>query len=600
MKTFDELKEEMELSIKELINEILIHIPESMQKKYSEDLLEDLQNEFYTVVVLGEFKRGKSTFVNSLLGENLLPVDVTPTTATINAMLWHEERQMSVYNMDGTVEKLELNNQYLKKYVAGTDFDPNTIQYIKVGMPSEILKNNVVLVDTPGVDDLNQQRVDVTYKFIPRADAVLFLLDATSPVRRTEKEFIEDNLLSKGIDKIMFIANFIDQIDEDELEEVVDDISDRLKNALGGREVQLFGISARNALEARINGDELLLEQSGILLVEDAMTKLIDSGAQTEEKISRYKKRFIMILNASERELESLILIESASVDELQSGLENISKMIKEEERRKEALGEYVRRQEYEMIAIVRKSVNHFGENLRNDILEKVEEFKGVDFKEFIEKYLPRMIKRGVNGWIEQNMGGISKMLQMLERELALGLSKHFNASFTKFNLDIGFVEVDKTKLYSFQIKAEDISRTPITAGVIAASLGAVGALMVGSVLLPFVGMAGYPFISKKMMQGKLAAAKVKLLPELNIALDTVVENFSSGLDDLVLSKTKEIKNACSETYDKLINSKLLVIQREIKEKQNLSFNSKGRIDTFNKSIDNINKLRKIINEGGM
>jgi len=600
MKTFDELKKEMELSIEELINAILVHIPETIQKKYAEDLLEDLQNEFYTVVVLGEFKRGKSTFVNSLLGENLLPVDVTPTTATINAMLWSDERYMAVYNTDGTVEELELNNQYLNKYVAGTEFDPNTIQYIKVGIPADILKNKVVLVDTPGVDDLNEQRVDVTYKFIPRADAVLFLLDATSPVRRTEKEFIEDNLLSKGIDKIIFIANFLDQVDEEELEDVVGDISVRLKNALGGKDVKLFGISARQALDARINGDEVLLEQSGLLEVENAMTKLIEGGSQTEDKISRYKKRFIMILNASEREIKALIQIESSSVEELQYGLESISKMIREEERRKEALGEYVRKQEYEMLAIVRKSVNYFGEHLRNDLKEMVEDFKGADFSQFIEKQIPRMIKRSINRWTEQNLGGISKMLQMMENELALGLSKHFNTAFANFNVDIGLIDIDNTNLYAFNIKAEDISSTPIKAGLIAASTAGVIALIAGPIVLPFVGFAGYPYIAKKMVEGKLAGAKAKLLPELNIAIDNVVESFSSGLDSIVLNKTYEIKYGCNTTYDKLIKSKLLVIKREIKEKQKLSNNSKERINVFNKSIDDISKFRSSMDEGGM
>lgn len=592
MESFDELKDEMKHSVEQLLSEVLVYIPESIQKKYAEDLLEDLENEFYTVVILGEFKRGKSTFVNSLLGENLLPVDVTPTTATINAMLWDDERYMSVYKTDGTVDKLELKNKYLKNYVVGAEFDPDTIQYIKVGMPAEILKNKVVLVDTPGVDDLNQQRVDVTYKFIPRADAVLFLLDATSPLRRTEKEFIEDNLLNNGIEKIIFIANFFDQIDEEEVEDAIEDISNRLQNALGGRDIQLFGISARQALDARINGDSMLLEQSGFLKVEGSITKLIESGSQTEEKFNRYEKRLMMILNAIDREFKSLIKVESSSIEELNYQLKSISEMIKEEERRKVSLDEYVRRQENEMLAIVRKSVNYFGEQLRNDLCERVDDFKGADFKQFIEKQIPRIVKRSINRWIEQNMGSISKMLQMLENELAIGLAQHFNTSLNKFNVNNGLGDIDSKKLCSFQIEAEDISKTPLMAGIIAAAVSGAAALLAGPILIPFVGMAGFPFIQKKMMEGKLKEAKDKLRPELNIAIDKVIQSFSSGLDELVLNKIHEIKNACSVTYDQLLNSICLKIQREINEKQNLKADSQDRINTFSKSIDKINKLR--------
>ena len=595
MKTFEELKDEMQNSIKQLIDEVFIYIPETVQKKYALDLLEDLQNEFYTVVILGEFKRGKSTFVNALLGEDLLPVDVTPTTATINAMLWDNSRSMSVYNTDGTVDKLELSNRYLKNYVAGAEFDPNTIQYIKVGMPAEILKNKVVLVDTPGVDDLNKQRVDVTYKFIPRADAVLFLLDATSPVRRTEKEFIEDNLINNGIEKIIFLANFFDQLDEEESEDVIEDISNRLKNALGGRDVQVLGISARQALDARINEDDLLLKQSGLLKVEEAISKLIESGSQAKEKINRYKKRFMMILNAIEREFKSLIKVEASSIEELNYRLLSISKMIKEEEKRKMALDEYVRKQEKEMLAMVRKSVNYFGQHLRNDLLETLDRCKSPDFKQYMEQEIPRRVKINVNGWMQQNMGAISKLLLMLENELAIGLAKHFNSSITKLNVNKGLNDIENREVYSLQIEAEDISGTPLMAGIIAAATSGVLLLLAGPIFISFVGMAGLPFLQKKMVEGRLVEAKNKLRPELNVAIDKVIESFSSGLDELVLNKTSEIKNECSETYDELLKSIVLKIQREINEKQDLRTNSQERINRLNKSIEDINKYRDLI-----
>jgi GTPase Era involved in 16S rRNA processing len=599
MKTFEELKVEIELGIKIVIEEVLVYVPQSIQKKYVEDLLEDLQNEFYTVVVLGEFKRGKSTFVNSLLGENLLPVDVTPTTATINAILWDEERYMSVYNTDGIVDKLELKNEYLKKYVAGAEFDPNKIQYIKVGMPADILKNKVVLVDTPGVDDLNQQRVDVTYKFIPRADAVLFLLDATSPLRRTEKEFIEDNLLNNGIDKIMFIANFFDQIEEEEEEETLDYMSNRLKNALGGRDVQLYGISARQALQGRINKDTFLLQQSGILEVEKAITNLIHCGSQGVEKLNRYKTRLMMILNALERELRSLAFAENASIEDLNYQLQSISEMMEKEEMRKVALDEYVRRQENEMLAIVRKSVNHFGEQLKNDLYERVEDYKGADFKDFIERQMPRLVKRIFNNWIEQNVASISKMLQLLENELSLGLARHFNTSITKFNVNKGITDVNNRNLCSFQLEAEDISKTPIMAGILAATATGIVTLFAGPLLAPFVAMAGFPFLQKKMIEGKLEEAKANLRPELNNALDKVIENFSCSIDTLILDRTNEIKNACSITYDQLLNSIRLNIENEINEKQSLKNNTQDKINSFNTAIETIDKLRTVI-QGGL
>lgn len=599
MKAFEETKVELEKIIKQVMNEIFIYIPETMQKKYSEDLLEDLQNEFYIVVILGEFKRGKSTFANSLLGENLLPVDVTPTTATINAMLWNEERQMSVYGADGTIETLELNSQYLKKYIAGADFDPNLIKYLKIGIPAEILKNKVVLVDTPGVDDLNEQRVDVTYKFIPRADAVLFLLDATSPVRRTEKEFIEDNLLSSGIEKILFIANFVDRVDEEEKEETIEYIANRLRAALGGTAGQVFGISAWQALKGKIDENSELIKQSGILEVENAIKKLIETGSQTEEKLNRYKKRTMALLDAVERDINTAIQMETLSVGELNSELDSISAMISEEKRRKIALDEYVRRQENEIVAIVHKSVSYFGDQLRNDLFEEFEGHKGEDFKEFIEKKIPKTIKRKINIWIQQNKGAISKMFQMLQNELAIGLARHFNNSLINFKVNKGFDEIDGGYLKAIEIEAEDISRTPLVAGILAAAASSIATLLAGPILTPFVGYVGFKIIQEKMLGKKLSEVKDKLRPKLDIALDKVIINFSSSLNKIILNKTAEIKNACSITYDEFLNSIRLRLQREIEEKQELRTNSQDRINNLRKSIDSINKFRDILEQGG-
>ena len=157
-----------------------------------QELKNNIDDDFFTVLVLGEFKRGKSTFINSLLGEELMVTDVLPETATIQAIMYNDEKIAEAIYKDGTKEKGKANMEFLKKFSAKNDDTSREIQYVKVGYPCELLKNRVVLVDTPGVADMDEQRVQVTYDFLPKANAVIFLLDATSPLKRTEKEFIKD------------------------------------------------------------------------------------------------------------------------------------------------------------------------------------------------------------------------------------------------------------------------------------------------------------------------------------------------------------------------------------------------------------------------
>lgn len=180
-------------------------------------LQKDIENDFFTVVVLGEFKRGKSTFVNALLGTKLLPMDVLPETTTINAIMYSEKPRLSVLYRDGKEVKGEVSYDYMKQFSAKS-YNPamKNISYIKIGYPCELLKNRIVLVDTPGVSDLNEQRSEITYRFVPKANAILFLLDANSPLKGTEKDFIEEKLLPLGIENILFLLNKYDSVDEEE------------------------------------------------------------------------------------------------------------------------------------------------------------------------------------------------------------------------------------------------------------------------------------------------------------------------------------------------------------------------------------------------
>jgi predicted GTPase len=63
-----------------------------------------------------------------------------------------------------------------------------------------------VLVDTPGVNDLSLQRADITYEYIPKSDAVLFLVDAGQPVKESERVFLQEKLLAQSRDKIVFVV----------------------------------------------------------------------------------------------------------------------------------------------------------------------------------------------------------------------------------------------------------------------------------------------------------------------------------------------------------------------------------------------------------
>ncbi len=116
--------------------------------------------------------------------------------------------------------------------------------------PAELLAAQVELVDTPGVNDISQQKVEVTYGIVPRADLVLFLLDATQVLKHSELRFIEQRMLGGLGERLIFVISKIDRLDAEEAEEVIRYARERLEASLGPG-VLIFPISARRASRPR-------------------------------------------------------------------------------------------------------------------------------------------------------------------------------------------------------------------------------------------------------------------------------------------------------------------------------------------------------------
>ena len=333
-----EEKAEVQRFLQEIIN--LDYIKQD-EKAYSalQELKKDVDNNLFTVVVLGEFKRGKSTFINALLRTELLPTDVLPETATINALMYSDTPTVKVVMNDGMEEAGEASREYLQRFSAREDGNlANKVKYIKIGYPSALLKNNLVIVDTPGVDDINESRSEVTYRFIPKANAVIFLLDAKSPLKKTEKDFIDSKLLPLGLDTILFAANKYDAVDEEEDEDYLEDLRVRLgaafkigeKNAQL-RKIQLYPLSAKWALQGILQNKPKLTAASGIEELTDALQDMVFNGKVEQNKIFHYKRRLRNILGNRLRDLENVRTLKNADIGALKEAVAQIRQMINDQ-----------------------------------------------------------------------------------------------------------------------------------------------------------------------------------------------------------------------------------------------------------------------------
>jgi GTP-binding protein EngB required for normal cell division len=197
--------------------------------------------------VLGEFNHGKSTFVNAMLGTDLLPTGITPTTAALNHIVYAESPRASVLTNDGNT--IDLPPAEVSEWLTVSGEKHENVQRVEIGYPSQILEDNITLVDTPGVNDLNEQRADITYGYVPRADAVIFLLDASQALKDSEREFLSSHVLEGSKDRLIFVLGKIDLLSEDEQDAVIGYVKTGLKKIVDDPVV--FPLSAKDWLDTR-------------------------------------------------------------------------------------------------------------------------------------------------------------------------------------------------------------------------------------------------------------------------------------------------------------------------------------------------------------
>ena len=303
-----------------------------------QNLNSDIKRDFYTILVLGEFKRGKSTFINALLKKAILPMDVLPETATINAIMYNEKPVLKVVYNDGNEVEGQVSYEYLANFSAQKENNlVDKIKYLKLGYPLDLLENRIVLVDTPGVSDMDEQRCDVTYRFLPTANAVIFLLDANSPLKKTEVDFINNKILPLGVTNILFLLNKYDCVDEEEEDDLLEDVQCKLDKFFGAKNanIKVYPVSARQALQGIETNNNRLIEEFNIEIVHEKVKDMIFHGDIEQDKIRNYKYTLYNIIGSLERELINTQSIKTASINELEAIMSNLNNLIAEKEQNK-------------------------------------------------------------------------------------------------------------------------------------------------------------------------------------------------------------------------------------------------------------------------
>lgn len=558
-------------------------LPEGKQLK---ELTVFLEKENFTVVVLGEFSRGKSTFINALLGKSLLPMDVLPETAVLSALLYGDEPEATIIYCDGHRERGQADGQYLSQFSAQSGRHED-ISYIQLKYPAHILKGKIVLVDTPGVSDLDEQRAEITYGFLPQADAVIFLLDATAPLKKTEKEFLLKRVLPQGIQQIIFVANKADNLDEEENEDYEDCLRQRLKKVFGDK-VELFLVSSRMALHGREHGKEQLLAESGLPALEARMMELFASGQREYIKIIRLEDRCRRLVQQLIRRCQSGQTLASLDGKELHRKQKILHNLLDARKQDADQIDVYLQKQEQQILQMLDKSLKYFNDRLTDEAVAQVDAYKGADFKEFVDVRLKRQIQREIENWLALYGPRLEHMIQQLAQSVSQGLARRFTKQVKLHALPRGWV---RPKDYHLQLEAQDISNTDVAAGAIAAAGGIGLTLAVGGALMPFISFAAMPLLRRQMLEHRLTTAKDELLPELQQQITACMLELLQDLHERVSALCSQTATQVRDAYDNLLYSYQQEINAQIELRQQDELAVSNRLQEWIQRMGELSKL---------
>lgn len=307
----------------------------SLRARVTGEVVPKLEAERFHLVVVGEFNHGKTTLVNALLGKDILPTGVTPTTAVIHHIEHADQPTARLVRSDMTSEPLAIDA--LRDWVArdGTEQRAQNVAYLEIGYPSALLRERIVLVDTPGVNDLSLSRADITYSYIPRSDAVLFLLDAGQLLKESERVFLFDKLIAKSRDKIVFVVTKADIWTEAERREGMEYVTRELGKLVEkpvifpvAAELYLTGKPEESGIPALLEHlEHFLAEERGRILLDHALGEALATTSLLEKGIEAKRRSIAM----SREELDRRIALVSSDREGRMKTLDGRRGAIREE-----------------------------------------------------------------------------------------------------------------------------------------------------------------------------------------------------------------------------------------------------------------------------
>lgn len=198
------------------------------------------------LAVLGQMKRGKSSFINALLGSEILPTGVLPVTAVITEIKYGPVPSATILYIARQRECVDLST--LADYITevGNPGNKKQVASVEIGYPSPLLESGIILIDTPGIGSTHAHNTRITEGYIEHVDAGIVVLSVDPPITEVESHFLKG--IKEDIPKLFFVLNKTDAVSADEASHIFRFLEQELYR-LQMESPEIFPLSARQALQ---------------------------------------------------------------------------------------------------------------------------------------------------------------------------------------------------------------------------------------------------------------------------------------------------------------------------------------------------------------
>lgn len=564
MSTFKEKKgelfervEELRDFSKELDDENIVNSLEEFREEVKDGLT-------FNVLCLGDFSSGKSTFINQFfINKPTLPTNVATTTARLTIIKYGENEKIRLKFKDGTTEDILDNfENVLSDFVAKDGEKIEKIDIVEVYINSDFLKEGVVIVDSPGLNDPEVERMNVTLDYIKNADSILYLLTAMSAWKKSEKDFLEEKILRKeDLDKIFFLLNYWDVIENDnDRSDVVNFVKQQMGISLKkvsaeiGKELSLPPVVPISA-KTKENFDLLHTELWDYL------------GSKKGEDIIIQKYKKLDAFKSYIRELlEEKIEVQKKEAIELTDTLEELKQEVNDYKEDVDLFRERLDDRVSMAVDEWTEEVKDYYNTLKDKIIMKIsKQIANISEEEVLTNAIRSNIQK-VTFLEEDTLNGKNKdLIQKIEEVAKDERAKlELNQYFIKNNI----LKSDKL---SRQMKDEIIPEIKIdyTRDMMITGASVAGAVFAATIYPPLalLGVAGliYNAIDKKDVEKKEILKQMPIIEEQIEEVITInINNIFARKDEIVDEVLSTIKNDVVDAYDE----KLKIYDDALKNKE--------------------------------